>query len=988
MASVFTEKTRSLRVALIAALAGGATLAGEVLGSRLLRPLVGSTAVAQAGAVAGTLGALGLGAWWAARRLEENPTAARRIVERACALLAILSVLAPWLASALAGPAARVLVALANFSPSFADAIRAVLAVILSAPFGALSGAMYPCLALLHGHGAGRATAVSGAASSLGAALAALATTFVFAPALGVRWSLVACAVFYAIALALAQTFRGAALAESVAVPKRVIARGIDVPSQNAMLAALALMGFASSTWQLAMTRLGVLAFGPSAFALSAAVAAHTASLGLGEAAAAPRVDSARQPRAALIAVLAAAAILAVVCTGFAAHLPAWSAARFAAGTIPSTGSLWLRALALQLAVTLPVIALLGAAMPLSARVRADAGAKPADANAQVLVAMAAGNVAGALLTPLVLVPVLTLSGALFTASIALAGSAVLIVDRRAFATPGRAFVPALGIALLAIFGVRSARGWDTASLSSGPFLYTGAEDLDLGRVERVTYGREATVAVRRDESGAAILQIDGKIDATSGGDPTQILVGIIPAVLSAHPREVLVVGLGSGMTVDAVRDVPGVAQVTVTELLPEVISAARIEFRAANHDVLASPRVTTLRQDASLFLRGTNARYDVIVSEPSNPWVAGMADLFTVDALQAARARLNPGGVMAAWFHAYSTDASTFASIVATFREVFPRAALVEMVAGQDYMVVGMLEPVGVDVDRVAEVLTNPRLAEHLARAGINDRGSFFGRFIAGTDGVRAIASDAEVFRADDLRLEFRAPLLLYNDASTEIFALFARAQDLPLAGLAPRGASLAAILDESESARESGLHARQMAGARAANELAVAIHEGELAVAAAPRDAGLRTSLARLYIRRAGRRYRRRDPGGAEEDLRTTLELRPGLAEQFRARVVLGDMALSRSQFGAAAREYGGALEIARVESADAPELHVRMSQVLGALGDVVHQRSELDRAIRQCASPRRLAEIEAMRSALGEATGPADMTPTGATERGGPR
>jgi spermidine synthase len=889
-------------------------------------------------------------------------------------------------------------------APVAAEWLRALLAVVWTLPFGVASGALYPALAALHGRGAGRATAVSGAGSSLGAAVAVLLVTFGLAPAFGVRGSLAACAGLYLVALALAGTLgreqedggeragdpravTGASTSKRAASDrsskngsrKKARARAAMPPGSastvvlaaspvGAQTAALALVGFASIVWQLAMSRLGVLAFGPSAFALAAATAAHTAALGVGEAAAAAQVERVERPGRALAWVLAAAGALAVGATALAPRLPAWSAARFAAGT-PSMASLWAGAFGMLAALMLPVIGLVGTAIPLGARWLADRGEDPARANGRVLGAMAVGNVLGALLGPLALVPRLALPGALLAAAGTLVLAAAAAAGRSAWR--GRAGLLGIGfVALMAVGGWRAARGWDPTALSRGPFLYARAEDLDLGTVVRFGYGREATVAVRRDEAGTVLLQIDGKVDATSGGDAaTQVLVGVVPTVLCEHPREVLVVGLGSGMTVDAVRDVPGVVRVDVTELLPEVVDAARGEFRVANHDVLASPRVRLLRQDASLYLRGTSARYDVIVSEPSNPWVVGMADLFTVEVLRAARARLTPGGVMAAWLHAYSTDAATFVSVLETFRAVFPRAALLELVPGQDYMVVGVTDPPGVDVDRVARDLAHPALAAQLERAGVVERGALFGRFVAGPDGLRAIAREGEVLRADDLRLEFRAPMLLYEDAAQPVFALLARAQDLPLAGLAPRGAAYDAVIEESEPLREAALHARQMALARAARDLDGAIHEGELAVAAAPRDPALRTALAQLYIRRAGRRYRRRDPGGAEDDMRSALELRPGPAEQFRARVVLGDMALAREAFGPAAREYGAALEIARLAQAPAPELHVRMAQVLRALGDVPHARAELDRAIRECVDPARLAEILTLRNALGE-------------------
>jgi predicted membrane-bound spermidine synthase/tetratricopeptide (TPR) repeat protein len=727
---------------------------------------------------------------------------------------------------------------------------------------------------------------------------------------------------------------------------------------------ALALVGVASTTWQLAVSRLGVLAFGASAFALGAAVAAHTTALASGEAIAATRADRTREPRALLALVLAFGATAVVLGTELGSRLPAWSASRFARGT-PAIGSLWATAFGLLLVVVIPVVAPIGAAIPLAARLVEDLGATRARANALVLGTMAIGNLAGALLVGLALLPALTLVGAMLACAGCLALAAILVawpglVERRArFAYVG------IACALVAFAAVRVQRGWDVTSLSRGPFLYTGAEDLDLGQIARIQYGREATVAVRHDQTGAVILQIDGKVDATSGGDTaTQTLVGIVPAVLAPNPRDVLVIGLGSGMTVDAVRNVPGVRHVDVTELIPEVITAARTDFREANHAVLEAPNVRTLRQDASLYVRGVRRMYDVIVSEPSNPWVAGMADLFTIDALDAARQRLRPAGMMAAWFHTYSTDVETVTSVMTTFTRVFPHAALVEMVSGQDYMLLGMNEPIGVDVDRALERLADPRVQRDLVACGIEDRGAFFGRFIAGADGLRAMTRDGETLRADDLRLEFRAPSLLYNDAATEIFALFTRAQDLPLAGLSPHGAQYTGIIEDSESTRDAALHVRQMVIARESRDLDVAIREGEQAVAANPRDGLVRTQLARIYLRRAGRRYRSRDPGGAEEDVRNAIELNPAAAERFRAHVVFGDMALSRNDLRNAARAYGEALDIARVARAEAPELHVRMADVLIALGDLPHARAELDRAVRDCSDPRRIREIEVLR------------------------
>jgi len=991
--SAFTERTRPIRVGIVSAFAGGATLAGEVLGARLLRPVVGGAAVAQAGAVAGILGGLGVGAWIAGRMLTSRRVAPRRLIDACLALLVVLTVIAPRVARAMSGPSARMLVSLGERHPSIEALVGAVVAAVATLPFGLASGAIYPAIAQLHGRGVGRATALAGATSSLGSALAVLGVTFIVAPALGVRDGLYCAAVLYVLAGIAARTFdpadpgppsdatestassRAAIDAERWRAAKRA-ARGKARDdalepkiARRVVLLAIGCVGFASIAWQLGLARLGVLAFGPSAFSLAAATAAHTLSLAAGEWIAGRSADEVRQPRRRFVQTLVVAVVGATVVFALAAHLPSWSA-RAIPGSVRSMTTLWSVAIGLITALMVPVVALVGASIPLAARMfaNADAGAtaRRADANAGVLGAMAIGNVVASFAVPLAVIPTFGVRGALLSATLMLFAAATALALSHGGART-RA-LPVLGIAVLVVgASVYGWRRWDPAMLSQGPFLYAGS-DVELGRIVSYREGREATVVVRLDDAGTFLLQIDGKIDATSTNDSaTQILVGLVPAVLAAHPRDVLVIGIGSGMTVDAVRSVPGVRNVVATELLPEVIDAARTYFAASNHHALDAANVRVLREDASLFVRGTRATFDVIVSEPSNPWVAGMADLFTVEAIRAAADRLRPGGTMAMWFHAHSTDAATFASIVATFRAVFQRAGLFEMVPGQDYMIVGMRSPVRVDMDRVAGTLAEPGVLAQFARAGIADRGTFMGRFVAGTDGTAAIATAGSVLHAEDLRLEFRAPLLLYSDATAEIFALFGRSQDLPLAGLGAFGSLHSTLIDESEGTREAALHGRQMTLAFNARDYDLALREGEQAVAAAPRDIALRGTLARIYIRRAGRRYRTRDPGGAEDDLHSALEIAPGGAERFRANIVLGDMALARDDYATTAQRYGSALLIAQETSALVPELHVRMAQVLRRLGDNRNARAELDRAIRQSTNPHRIAEIRELRDSL---------------------
>lgn len=954
---------RSWRWILCALLSGGATLAAEVMGARLLRSMLGSTSLAQTAAVSGVLLGLGLGASVAGRELTRGAITPRRLLVISHLVLAAFAALAPALAHSLAAPIARLLVGSDMLSPLLGNTLRALVGLGSTVLPGALSGSAYPALVMAGGWRGGEGTARVGAANSLGAAGAASLATFVLAPSLGVSWTVRLAGLAFAAVAALAWASSpaprsvGAGLAPPAAGEP---VRAHEGRGLSSTLLGLALVGLASTAWQLTLTRLGILAFGPSAFALTAALSAHVISLFLGEAAAAAWI--ARRPDTSASGALSwlcrLGALGAALALPVALALPRMSM-RLLAGGAPSTFTLWSSAMACVLAATLPLVAFVGAALAQGARALEAQGRSAAQANGAVLLATSAGNGVGAWVISFGALPLLRLEGTLALSALAmlLAGS---LIARRAWWRE-------LAWATLALAGIvptlRDARA-NPAALLTGPFLYAGAEDLELGRVRWRRDGREATVAVRYDDTGGVLLQIDGKVDATSEGDATtQTVVGLVPTAMARSAGTALVVGLGSGMTADAVRSVPGVRSVTVLELLPEVVIAARGDFARSNHRVLYDPRVRARAADAAQWLRGSAETYDTIVSEPSNPWVAGMSELFTEEFFTAAKARLRPGGVMGAWFHAYSTDGATVASVVETFRRVFPRSALVEVSAGQDYLLVGAREPYQLDLDAFFARVEAPESRSRAERAGIEGRAAWMARFLAGPRGVAAVGEGAEVLSARDLVLEFRAPSLLYRDATAEIFARFARVQDLPLAGLvldASPGGTWLRTLDESEPMREAGAHLRSMVLAERAGEISRAIREGELAAGLVPTDELHRTRVARLYLQRAALRRRGRDPGGAEADLTEALALRPQVSERFRALIALGDLANRRRDGSRAWTRYTEALDIARAAGQPAPELHVRRAEALAIIGAPADAARELEIAIRQTTDPARRMQL----------------------------
>src|SRR5262249_13603698 len=158
--------------------------------------------------------------------------------------------------------------------------------------------------------------------------------------------------------------------------------------------------------------------------------------------------------------------------------------------------------------------------------------------------------------------------------------------------------------------------------------------------------GLTTTVSVERRD-GVMALRVDGKPEASTGAVDmaNQVLLGHLPMLFHPDPREALVIGLGSGVRAGLALRHP-VRSLTVVELEPAVVRASRL-FDDVNRRPLEDPRARLVLTDARSFLRLTPNRFDVVISEPSNPWMTVAASLFTEDFFRLVRARMRPGGAL-----------------------------------------------------------------------------------------------------------------------------------------------------------------------------------------------------------------------------------------------------------------------------------------------------------------------------------------------------
>ena len=302
---------------------------------------------------------------------------------------------------------------------------------------------------------------------------------------------------------------------------------------------------------------------------------------------------------------------------------------------------------------------------------------------------------------------------------------------------------------------------------------------LRAGTIEYYREGAAATVSVRR-LGGSRALAIDGKVDASNVVDMlTQRLLGLLPVLLHPNPQDLLVIGLGSGVTLGSALASGEVRHADVVEISPEVVEASAF-FSRESGGALQAPGVRLVIGDGRSHLLLTTRRYDVIISEPSNPWMAGVAALFTREFFEAARARLKPDGLLCQWAHTYEISASDLKSIVGTFTSVFPQGTM-WLVGDGDLLLIGTT---GADIEsRLAGIADRSRIGSipaALTDVAIAPSAAPFvllSQFAGGPAALAAYSRGAALQTDDRMSLEFTAVRAMYarsaGDNATAIRAL-----------------------------------------------------------------------------------------------------------------------------------------------------------------------------------------------------------------------
>jgi spermidine synthase len=328
----------------------------------------------------------------------------------------------------------------------------------------------------------------------------------------------------------------------------------------------------------------------------------------------------------------------------------------------------------------------------------------------------------------------------------------------------------ALGLVVLAALVVIPVRmpKWDPYVLTSGVTIYNDryadipTDSLrreDMRRDEMLYYreGLTATISVHRIGKDYVYFKTNGKVDGSHGDALTQLMSGYLGIFFNPRAERAAVIGLGTGMTTRAISAFP-LREIEVMEIEPAMIQAAGF-FGDKNGKILENPRVRVIHTDGRNYILATRKRYDVISSEPSNPWIAGIANLYTREFYEVIKSKLTDDGVFAQWIHNYSMSPDDFRMAFRTFGEAFPHVT-VWVMKESDFLLVGSKKEQVFDYKLLSEFFAKSEAMQaDFQELGLSDIYAALGFYRMGKKELMAFTQGAAINTDDGAQLEYSAP-------------------------------------------------------------------------------------------------------------------------------------------------------------------------------------------------------------------------------------
>ena len=600
----------------------------------------------------------------------------------------------------------------------------------------------------------------------------------------------VATATYVAVAINVAVAIIALAIARGVRAPGNRYARAFgEEQSQRAVMVyvAIGLSGFCALAAETIWTRLLGLLFGASVYALSIIVAVFLVGLGIGSGIGSVMCRSITRPREALgVCQLLLAAAIAWTAYNLSASLPYWPINP----SINSSGagaSVWFNfELDLDRAfwALLPSTLLWGASFPLALRAAASPKQDSAKLMARVYSANTLGAILGALAASLLLIAWIGSQHAQQSLIAISALSGLLLLLNR---VQWRRVV--LGAATVVVCGLLILSVPPLAKLLVAYGRYA-ATWVGKGDIVYAAEGVNSSVAVASFPNGIFTFHVAGKIQASNVPRDMRLqrMLGHLTTLTVTHPRSVLVIGCGAGITAGAVSIDPRVEQETIAEIEPLVPKAAAIYFHEPNFGVLENPKVHVRLDDGRHYLLTTREQFDGITVDPLDPWVKGAANLYTKEFFEAMKRHLNPGGTVTMYIQLFETDAAAVKSSLATFFQVFPNGTIwgnPYQGQGHDMVLLGQAEPLHIDLDEMEQRFgyrdESNTIPQSLAEVGMNSPEDLFATYAGRASDLTGWLRGAAINRDRNLRMQYLAGLGLDLDEAASIYAGILKYRQFP---------------------------------------------------------------------------------------------------------------------------------------------------------------------------------------------------------------
>ncbi|MEK7402074.1 MAG: hypothetical protein AABZ80_06880, partial [Gemmatimonadota bacterium] len=705
-------------------LSGAAGLIYESIWTRYLGLFVGHSAYAQIIVLVIFLGGMSLGAQLTSGRSRriKSPLVWYAAIELAVGVLAlgfhdVYAATTSFAYASLFPATSGVVLTMAKWS----------VAGLLILPQSVLLGATFPLMSAgvirlsRDPRGPGRILSLLYFANSIGAAVGVLVAGFGLLQAVGLPGTLMVAGfvnIVVALVVGLAARAHDRAVAEAGGEEPAAAESSDRGPEWRALLLVSFGTAVASFIYEIAWIRMLSLVLGSATHSFELMLSAFILGLALGAFWVRGKVDSIADPVRFLGMVQWSMGLMAVATLPLYIVSFDWVSALL--GTVQANDNGYLVFILVRYVIAaiimLPATFCAGMTLPIITRVLMRGGAGER-AIGTVYAVNTLGSIVGVIIAGLILMPLLGLKLLLIAGALVDIGLGVWLVSRRSDSGAGRLASlpgPAIAVSLALTAGILTLVGmtakFDLPRLTSGVYRHgVVASDGDY-TVPFYKDGRTASVSLRRSQDGFLTLATNGKPDASmdqgwlkgaeANGElfqltrdlATQLLLPLVTLAHSPHTENAAVIGFGSGMSTHVLLGSPRVQEVVTIEIEPEILNAAR-GFRPANRRAYEDKRSTFVIDDAKSYFAASGRKFDLILSEPSNPWVSGVSGLFTREFYRRVSTQLSDNGVFGQWLHLYELSDGLATSVLYAIDEVFADYA-VFFTSNADVLVVAANRP------------------------------------------------------------------------------------------------------------------------------------------------------------------------------------------------------------------------------------------------------------------------------------------------------